>query len=379
MTMPAKSAAAMFSARTRTAISIIRGRMDDAVRDIIIAALAGTAAWLISVHVLGHEAPIFAVVSAVVSLAPGLPSQGKQAVGLIIGMAIGILVGEAAFLFGGPVAIGDPIWLVRLTSAIMVSMLIAAGFGWSPVMPIQAGVSVVLVMAVGPQTQGFTRLADGAVGVALGLICSQLLLTPDPLRMLNVSTQAFMNRLAAALENAADGVANGDAAKAARAEQIVAAAWTNLRQLRDAVDAARSSARWSLRGRLMAGPVLKAAARQNRYAVQLFAHTLLLAESLQLALGKSGSAPQGLDQDLRRCASYCRNFSDPDHRFDRPPHNPQVQASARWTVAEFHVSQIERRLWLLSGAHARFQTARKDAAKDAAKVAAETVPQDTKP
>ena len=51
--------------------------------------------------------------------------------------------------------------------------------------PIQAAVSAVLVLALGPASAGVVRLLDVLAGTAVGLLFSQVLLTPDPVRLLD--------------------------------------------------------------------------------------------------------------------------------------------------------------------------------------------------
>ncbi|MCS5775096.1 FUSC family protein [Klebsiella variicola subsp. variicola] len=65
-----------------------------AARDALATALACLLAWLLAVWLLGHEHPTFAIVSAVVCLAPGVPSHLKQARNLVIGCTFGIVMGE---------------------------------------------------------------------------------------------------------------------------------------------------------------------------------------------------------------------------------------------------------------------------------------------
>ena len=54
-------------------------------RDALASAIAAALAWVLAKHLFGHAHPVFAAISAVVCLAPGLPSHGKQAVGLMVG------------------------------------------------------------------------------------------------------------------------------------------------------------------------------------------------------------------------------------------------------------------------------------------------------
>lgn len=75
---------------------------------------------------------------------PGIASHRAQAWGLVLGVAIGILVGESALFIPSPA--------LAMAIGVFVSMMIASSFGIGPVMPIQAGVSVLLVLTLGPDT-----------------------------------------------------------------------------------------------------------------------------------------------------------------------------------------------------------------------------------
>ncbi|PSJ56202.1 hypothetical protein C7I85_24765 [Mesorhizobium soli] len=71
-------------------------------------------------------------------------------------MATGILVGEIIQFIPNPIA--------AMGSGVFISMLIASSFGLGPVVPIQAGVSVLLVLTLGAETAGYTRMVDVTIG-----------------------------------------------------------------------------------------------------------------------------------------------------------------------------------------------------------------------
>ena len=89
---------------------------------------------------------------------------------------MGVAVGEAAKRLGR-----DPVWPMTLSVALV--MFVAVSFGVQPVLIIQAGASAILMVATRERT-GYTRLEDGAVGTALGLLGNQVLLTLNPVRLL---------------------------------------------------------------------------------------------------------------------------------------------------------------------------------------------------
>src|SRR3954452_15613987 len=128
------------------------GRWLDAWREVAAGTLAALLAWVIAQNVFGHPNPMFAAVIALVCLAPGIPSYRKQAWGLVLGVATGIAVSELALLLPHPV--------LRMVFGLFVSMMAASSFGLGPVVPIQAAVSVLLVLTLGPETAGYVRMVE---------------------------------------------------------------------------------------------------------------------------------------------------------------------------------------------------------------------------
>lgn len=150
-----------------------------AFRESLESALAAGIAWWIGLQVFGAEhTPLFAAVTAVVSLAPGLPSHSRQALGLLLGVVVGIVVGEAALAFVGDVQ--PPVMAVAVFAAIM----LAIAFEVQPIIGIQAGVSAVIVMVEGPGENSYARVIDALIGGGVALLFSQVLLTPDPFGIL---------------------------------------------------------------------------------------------------------------------------------------------------------------------------------------------------
>jgi len=150
----------------------IWNRWRDAWREIAAATIAAIVAWVVARNVFGHPHPIFAAVIAIVALGPGIPSHRRQALGLVLGVAVGILVGEVVRFIPEPA--------VATGVGVFVSMMIAASFGMGPVVPIQAGVSLLLVLTLGTQTAGYVRMIDVVIGAVIGLICGRLLSKPKP-------------------------------------------------------------------------------------------------------------------------------------------------------------------------------------------------------
>lgn len=282
------------------------GRLHTAWRDAAASAVAAAIAWILAVWLFGHPHPLFAAVSAIVCLSPGLPSHGRQAVGLMLGVATGIVVGELALLLPQGLLVPEGLSLLRLTLATFFSMLVAASFGQPAVVPIQAGVSAVLVLALGPENAGLTRMEDVAIGVAVGLFFSQVLLTPDPVGEIDTAADDLLLRLAKAFHEAADGLRTSDVRKAEAALRSFLTAHDALIALDAGIDGARYAARWSLRGRLAARSVADTAARYDRRAIRLYASSLLFAEAIANALRKGAApVPEGLAETILDAAARC--------------------------------------------------------------------------
>ena len=68
---------------------------------IVQAAVAAGIAWFLAHTVLGHPQPFFAPIAAVVALAAGTGGRGTQAVQMLLGVAVGVVVGELLVLVLG--------------------------------------------------------------------------------------------------------------------------------------------------------------------------------------------------------------------------------------------------------------------------------------
>jgi len=262
------------------------GRARAAWRDAGASAIAAGIAWVLAIWLLGHPHPIFAAISAIVCLSPGLPSHRQQAIGLMAGVATGIVFGELALLLPQGLPLPEGLSLLRLLVATFFSMLVATFYGLAPVVPIQAGVSAVLVLALGPETAGWLRMEDVVLGTAVGLLFSQVLLTPDPIRLIHDAIDALLLRLAECFRDAGDACNERDLEKAEFVLSQLTAAQESLIALNAGIDRARRVARWTLRGRFAARTITDTASQYDRRGIHLYAHSLLFAEALVDALRK---------------------------------------------------------------------------------------------
>jgi uncharacterized membrane protein YgaE (UPF0421/DUF939 family) len=260
-------------------------RLKQAWPDILLCAAASSAAWVLASTLFQHPQPIFAPIAAVVCLSPGVQSRGRQAVGLITGAITGVLVG----------ALFDHL-LVETAAALFVAtalaMLAAAAIVVSPVLLIQAAVSAVLVVA-GGKLAGETRIEDAAAGVALALLASQVLFTPDPVKRIERAIDEVLRAL--------------EACRAARrkvdllqASTLAIAAMKSAVALNNEWEEAQSIASWSIRGRVRSGRLSKYA-RAPALAMQIAAANVAGASppSAEQSCGPRVSADEALKELIR--------------------------------------------------------------------------------
>jgi len=311
--------------------------------DALASALGAGLAWALANHLLGHPQPVFAAVAAVVCLAPGLPgSRGRQAVNMMLGLVTGILVGEVLLVV--------PVFnaALRISLITFIAMMAALSFGLAPVIAIQGGVSALLVLALGPITAGPTRLMDAVVGTGVALVFSQILLTPDPVRVIDDAVRRMLRLMAQGFAQSAQALAQRDRAKAETALTHFFTSRQSLDAVVAGINAARSLSRWSLRGRLAAGGVAEIAQRYDRRAIRLFASTLLFAEALVNALRNGHEPPTWLPGRVELVASACSALADGSpHPLE--PRSPAEwePAPAAWQACLEHLRAIENTLRVL--------------------------------
>jgi Fusaric acid resistance protein-like len=183
------------------------------------ATVAAMAAWLIAQRVAGHEQPFFAPLATIAALNALLGERGLTAIRLLIGVVVGIVVGELVVvsLHSGSVA---------LAVAIFASMAIARALCGVRIVTVQAAASAVLTVVAADGEVGPNRLVDALIGVGVALVFSQILFSPEPV--------AFLRRAeSAALEGMADGLEMTAQALDSNDDELAERAMTRLRNLRD--------------------------------------------------------------------------------------------------------------------------------------------------
>jgi hypothetical protein len=213
------------------------------------ATAAATAAWLIATHVVDHRQPFFAPISALVSLNTSLGERGLNALRLLQGVVLGIGVAELTLLvLGGGYG--------SLALAMFVALVLARALGGARIVLAQAAAGAILTIVVANGEVGYERLIDALIGTGVALVFSQLLFSPEPLRLLRRVESNALAAMAAALELTARAL-EGEEALSDRAIASQRELRDHLSELARMRSASARVARHSLTWRTQITPVVR--------------------------------------------------------------------------------------------------------------------------
>jgi uncharacterized membrane protein YgaE (UPF0421/DUF939 family) len=205
-------------------------------------AAAAGAAWEVALQLPGHGQPFFAPIAAVIALGAERGRRGRQAIEMMLGVALGILIG------GGLVAVaGVGGW--QLVVATALCLLVATAAGAPPIIRTQAAASAILVVALHrPGTNVATqRLVDALIGGGIAIVLARLLFPVDPIDLVRDEARDLRTRLAAGLDLVADALESGERTIARSALRTIDS--IDERRLEDALALARDVARRAPRRR----------------------------------------------------------------------------------------------------------------------------------
>lgn len=167
------------------------------------AAVAAGLAWFIARDVLGHSAPVFAPVVALICLGMSYAQRLRRVAEVTVGVAVGVLVADVFVALAGSGA-----WQIALVTAtsLVIALLLDAG----QLLVIQSGVQSIFVVALAPATgQTFTRWIDAAIGGAVALLAA-IVVPSAPLRQPRLQAAVVATSLARVLRGAAEAVHSKD-------------------------------------------------------------------------------------------------------------------------------------------------------------------------
>lgn len=233
--------------RTGTAAALRRAR-----GGLFLAVQAGLAAglaWLIAHDVIGRPMPFFAPIAAVITLASSVGQRVRRTAELVLGVAIGIGIGDAIILL-----IGSGPWQIGLI--VLLAVVIATAVGGGSPLIVQSASSAVLVATLTSQTGlPWTRFFDALVGGGVGLVVMTVLLPLNPLSVVRRAADPALQALADGLRDVAAAMTDRDVDRATAALDRLRAAEGTFAAFSAAITAARENvafapARWRNRGAL---------------------------------------------------------------------------------------------------------------------------------
>ncbi|MFD6678625.1 FUSC family protein [Micromonospora parva] len=214
------------------------------------AGLAAGLAYFVSHRLLGNPQPVFAPISAVGTLAASVGQRFRRTVELIVGVGVGVAVGDLLIYF-----LGTGAWQLGLVVTVAILLTIFAGA--SVAIVIQAAATAVLIVTLSPSTQNLEipRFVDAFLGGGIALLVTAVLLPLNPLRVINRAARPALDLLATQLDATADGLRNRDRATIQGALERLRNNKEELATLGEAIEGAKetatlSPARWHRRDEL---------------------------------------------------------------------------------------------------------------------------------
>jgi uncharacterized membrane protein YgaE (UPF0421/DUF939 family) len=207
---------------------------------LLFAAQAGLAAglsWLVANDLLHHPRPFFAPIAAVIALNVSVGQRLRRVVELVVGVALGILVGDSLIYFIGT----GP---VQIAIGVAAAILAAVFLGGSPVVIGQAAASAVLVATLAPPGNGiyYTRFLDALIGGVIGIVVMALLLPVNPLSVIRRAAGPALDVIAAGLRDCATALSDADRDEAQAALERLRKGEARVASFREALAGAKETA-----------------------------------------------------------------------------------------------------------------------------------------
>jgi uncharacterized membrane protein YgaE (UPF0421/DUF939 family) len=237
------------SSRSRTGVRGVLRRVRGGLALALQAGVAAGLAWFVAHDLIGRPTPFFAPVAAVITLASSVGQRLRRTTELVLGVAIGIGIGDALILL-----IGSGPWQIGLI--VLLAVLVATAVGGGTPLVVQSASSAVLVATLtSTSPQPWTRFFDALVGGGIGLLVMSLLLPLNPLTVVRRAADPALTALADGLHQVAAGLAERSAGTIEDALVQLRAAEGTFSAFKAAATAARENvafapARWRNRGAL---------------------------------------------------------------------------------------------------------------------------------
>jgi hypothetical protein len=182
------------------------------------AAAAAGISWELALQLPDHGQPFFAPIAAAIALGAERGTRGRQAIRMMTGVSVGILVGAAILAL-----VGAGAWQIVIGTGIALVVTTAAGA--SLMVRNQAAASAILIVALHRPGSNLAvqRLEDALIGGAVAILIARFLLPIDPIPLVRGEARKLREQLATALDAAAAALADNDPE---RAEAAVERIWS---------------------------------------------------------------------------------------------------------------------------------------------------------
>ncbi len=290
----------MLPSRVRRAGRASRRRLEAYLIVAVQAGLAATLAWLVARAVLGNQDPTFAPAAAVGVIAAALGNRARRTVELIIGVLLGVFVGDLLIetLGTGPWQTGAVVFLA--------AALAAAARGTGALMT-QACGTAVLIATVAPTTPDleWPRTTNALVGGAIGLLVVLVIAPLNPMRTVRRVADPALNGFALEMTATAEALACADARATEEILSRLRAAKPRVGRINEAVTAAQevvrlSPVRWHRRR------TLAAYGRALEHLDRAFRNSRALVRRAGTALRDREPVPAGLPAAVERIGEAVR-------------------------------------------------------------------------
>ncbi len=264
---------------------------------IVQTAAAAVAAWYLAKLLVSEEQPVFASIAAVIALGATHGRRDERALELIGGVVLGISVADllVRVIGTGPLAVG---------LLVVLAMSAAVLLGGGPLLVTEAAVSAILLASLEPASTELLsaeRLIEALVGGGVAFAVSTLAFPLDPHLHVGRAAQSVFSELGRGLEELATALDTGDRERAAAA--LVAARGLDgpVRELEEALETGRETAR-SSPVRRPARTELSRYARGVRQVDFAVRNTRVLARHVLRFLRTGERAPRELSEAVRELA-----------------------------------------------------------------------------
>jgi uncharacterized membrane protein YgaE (UPF0421/DUF939 family) len=200
------------ASRSRVSMATRWGRVKSNWRAPLQAGIAVALAWVVAKQVLGHDAPFFAPVAAIIAVGQSYYERGRRAMELVGAVTLGVMIADLLVF-----QLGTGTW--QLAVAVVIAVALGMFFGTSPLFVNQVAISAALVFTITPPVDGisFARTLDALTGGLVALAVAAVVLPADPVRILRGAARPVLDELIGTLRDIADALRrrSEDAAEAA--------------------------------------------------------------------------------------------------------------------------------------------------------------------